>query len=257
MKILKIAVATACMASTAAMAGGSCSLTNLNAWSANQNPAGKMDVTAAAALEGDCGLEFTTAVQVGGAGKHWVQDDSPNAEQRYRNSFCFDPNDVELPPSGTFRRLKMHTVSCGAPATTDCSFFDSLMMKVQNVGTIADPDYAVVGFVRDFNLGSATKRNIFNFDINDDGPTRIEYDLQYGAGTSGYLKVWTDASAESDPTVLDIQGINLDPAEMEGANFIRYGQQDLLNNITPDQTYYIDSHESRRQTFIGGGSCGS
>jgi hypothetical protein len=220
-----------------------CANSNLSAWDLVQNPAGNLNVTAAAAMGGTtCGLAVTTSVQNTGAQKHYVQDNSPASEQRYRAAFCIDPNGVTMPTSGTYRRLKLHMAQCGNGA--GCQNYDILQMKLQNVTA---GDYSLKTFVRDLNTATAGNKKKFTIDIPDSGPSRIEYDLDLANGT---LKVWVNATAESDPPAFNFTGLDL--SAWAGVNQARLGFMDKGINITPGQTYYLDEFESRRQTFIGG-----
>lgn len=223
-------------------ASAQCNISNATgAWSAVQNPNSNLDVTATAAQGGtSCGLAVTTSVQATGADKHWVQDDSPNTEQRYRAAFCLDPNGINLPTSGTYRRLKLHMAQCGSGA--GCQNFDIVQFKLENTGS----GYSLKSFVRDSN--TATGGNKLKFDVPvADAPNRVEYDLDM---TNGTLKVWVDATAETDTPVINLSGLDL--AAWAGVNQARLGFMDKGNNVTPGQEYYIDEFESRRQTFIGG-----
>jgi len=244
--------------SAATLAGGTCNVTNAeSAWSVVQNPTGKLDVTEAAAHDGtDCGLQLAIEEQQGGAARHWVEDDSPNSELRYRASFCFNPNNIQLPSTGPERRLKFHIASCGLPSGPDACFgFDNLMMKFDNTNAdMLNPDYRVIGYVRDDNQGGANKRNVFNFPVPN-APFRLEYDLMFGDNNTGYLKVWIDADDENDTPVLNLTGLSLPAAKFKGINLARLGQMGVHESIAAGQTYYFDEFESRRQTFIGGGAC--
>lgn len=241
-KILKIT--SLCVASFVAFnANAQCDVANLSAWSSIKNPAGNLDVTAGSAMGGStCGLEVTTSVQNTGADKHHVQDDSPATEQRYRAAFCLDPNNIALPTSGTYRRLKFHMAQCGG--TAGCANFDIVQMKLQN---LTAGDYSLKTFVRDLNTATAGNKLKFDIDIDDAAPSRVEYDLDLANGT---FRVWVNATAESDTPVVDVSGLDL--ADWEGVNQARLGFMDKGINVTPSQTYSIDDFESRRQTFIGG-----
>ncbi len=250
-------VAASLLFSVSSFAGGTCDLTNIAAWSANQNPANLLSVSDQAAHDNtSCGLQLEVAEQQGGAARHWVQDDSPNGELRYRVSFCFNPNNIELPSTGPERRLKVHIASCGSPAgPNSCFGFDNLMLKFDNTNAnAATPDYRIIGYVRDNNIAGAAKRNVFNFPVPD-APFRLEYDLLFGANDTGHLKMWIDAENETDPRILELTGLDLDPAIFKGIFLTRIGQMGVHESIAAGQEYYFDEFESRRQTFIGGGAC--
>lgn len=242
MKLLKIA--SLCAASVFTLnVQAQCDDTNFAAWDELKNPTNKISVTAGSAMGGSsCGMAVETSVQNAGADKHHVQDNSPATEQRYRAAFCIDPNDVVLPTTGTFRRLKLHMAQCGnAP---ECANFDIVQFKLQN---LTAGDYSFKTFVRDSNTATGGNKLKFDVDIADTGPSRIEYDLDMTAGT---FKVWVNATAETDTPVVSETG--LDIAAWSGVNQARLGFMDKGINVVEGQTYFLDEFESRRQTFIGG-----
>ncbi len=217
-----------------------CSNTNLNVWSSVVNPNGRINVTTAAAMAGTaCGLE----AQVDFSAKHYVQDDSPTGESRYRGAFCIDPNSIAMPSSGTFRRFKLMNVRC---AFGSCPYRQVMMMKLQHDGTT----YSFDGYVRDGAglPGNASSKNRFTVPISDQ-PTRIEWDLDIANGS---LKVWVDASAESDTPVITK---TVDLSQWAGGvDSLRVGGLNNPTSIAEGSAIYLDEIETRRQTFIGG-SC--
>jgi hypothetical protein len=239
-----ILAVSATLFGSAAMAGGTCDIANLSAWTTFNNPASKIDVTAAAAMGGtQCGLAVTTAAQPGGqATKHYVQDSSPVDEPRYRGAFCLDPNSVSLNTSGANRRLKIHNVQCSTDA--NCANTDIVQFKVEN-DSVDGLRFDM--FVRDTNAGNAANKNR-NFIPIPDAPTRVEYDLDLSAGT---FKLWLNATSEGDTPVLDLSGLGT--SLWTGVDRARLGSQDRSGNVPADQVFYIDEFESRRATFIGGG----
>ena len=137
--INKIIIAvSATLFGTVAMA--QCDVANLSAWTSANNPAGKLDVTAAGAMGGACTLAVDTIAQTNGASKHYVQDSSPTDETRYRAAFCLNLNGLVLPDAGSNRRLKTHMAQC-----TGCANTDVVQFKVQNTGG----QYQLNTFVRD------------------------------------------------------------------------------------------------------------
>lgn len=227
---------------SAALAGGSCDLANLSAWSTTQNPASKIDVTAGAAMGGtDCGLAVTTAAQPGGqATKHFVQDSSPVDEPRYRGAFCLDTNNLALNTGGANRRIKVHNVQC-TTGGGGCANTDIVQFKIEQDAT---EGVRFDMFVRDSNIGNTKNRNYINL---PDAPTRVEYDLNLATGD---FTLWLDATSEGDTPVLELTG--LDTAAWTGVDRARLGSQDRSGNVPIDQVFYLDEFESRRQTFIGG-----
>ncbi len=238
MKLKKTLIAvSATLFGTAALAGGTCDVSNLSAWTTSQNPASKLNVTAPAAMGGTaCGLEVETIAQANNAAKHFVQDSSPNFETRYRAAFCVDLNGLTLPDSGSNRRIKLHMAQCSGCANTDV-----VQYKIQNNGG----QYQLNTFVRDSNVGNTLNKS--TIDIPNNAPVRVEYDLDLTAGT---YKVWVDAASEGDTPVVNLSG--LDTAAWPNITRARLGSMDKSFQVTAGQTFYVDEFESRRQTFIGG-----
>jgi len=227
-----------------AAAFSQCSTANLSAWTSTVNPDLRLDVTAPAAMgSSTCGLESSVDFD----NKHYVQDDSPSAEQRYRGAFCIDPNSISMPASGTFRRLKVMNVRCPGPgAGGTCPWRQLMQMKLQNNAG----NYNIQGFVRDGaglpNNGST--KNTYDFDISD-APTRIEWDLNI---TTGAFRVWANATAETDTPVVT-KTVDLSQWT-DGVDSLRVGGLNNPTSLTEGATIFLDDVETRRQTFIGG-SC--
>ena len=216
-----------------------CDNSNLSAWSSVTNNSNKLNVTAGSAMGGTaCGLEVEVIPQTGGQStRHFVQDSSPNNESRYRAAFCVDPNTVGMPSTGPNRRVKIHQAQCAGGL---CASGDVMQFKLQHNGS----NYQLDLWVRDKN--DPTWRNRHFVDIAD-GPNRIEYDLDLNAGS---LKVWVNATSESDPRAVELTG--LDIADWPVITRARLGSMDRSTRVTTGDTYYLDEFESRRQTFIGG-----
>lgn len=221
-----------------------CDNSNLSAWSSSQSPAGKMNVTAAAAMGGtSCGLELEVLIQNGGqASRHFVQDTSPSAETRYRAAFCVDPNSLPMATSGPNRRIKVHQAQCSGGA---CANSDIVQFKVESV---TPGQYRLDMFVREDNGGTPAQNKSRHFVNIPDAPTRVEYDVDLTAGT---FKLWINATAESDPRAVELTGLNTSTL-WPTVTRARLGSMDKSNNAGVGSSFYLDEFESRRQTFIGG-----
>ena len=219
-----------------------CNVSNLSAWDLTLNPDAKLDVTAVAAMGGtNCGLQVNPDFDK----RHYVQDDSPATEQRYRGAFCLDPNTITMPDSGTFRRMKIMNIRCpGAGAGGTCPYRQVMQMKLQKTPT----SYSIKGFVRDGaglpNNGSS--KNVFTFDVPD-APSKIEWDLNIATGS---LKVWVDATAETDAAIVT-KTVNLSQWT-SGVDSLRVGGLNMPTSLNEAESIYLDNVETRRQTFIGG-----
>lgn len=237
-----VLVVSATLFGTSALAA--CELSNLDAWTSYNNPAGKIDVTASAAMGGtSCGLAITTAAQPGGQStKHFVQDSTPTDESRYRGAFCLNPNGLSLNTSGANRRIKIHNIQCST-SQGNCANTDIVQFKIEQ-DSVDGLRFDM--FVRDTNAGNGSNKNR-NYIAIPDAPTRVEYDLDLSAGT---FKLWLNATSESDSPALDLSGLGT--SLWGGVDRVRLGSQDRSGNVPADQVFYIDEFESRRQTFIGG-----
>jgi hypothetical protein len=237
-------------------ASAQCALSNLDAWSGTTNPdAGALAVTSQSAFNvGGCGLEVAIT---GTRAKNFVQDTTPNGEQRYRARFRINPAGAAYPTSGNNRKNKFHIAQCVA-ATPDCQSNGIVQFKLANQAT---EGYVLDGFVAGDTTASDQVRR-FRVDIPDTGWTTIQYDVDLTAGT---FKLWMNATAEADPFATDIRGGASDPINFSGLVFTgidgqvgwdggisraRIGFMNTPANVPADAPIYIDEFESRRQTFI-------
>lgn len=241
---------------------GQCDDTNLNAWSVALNPDNFMSVTAGSAMGGTtCGLQLTTGQASTPAdndlAKTYVAHEGTTREMRHRGAFCVNPNGMALPATGQYKKIRILSTQCMG---TECApgGGNVLTMKLQNSGTDAAPNTQVYVWVRKFiddgaDLSVIKQRTEWTyFEIDDNAPSRIEYDLNVATGE---LKVWVNATAESDTPVFNPTGLNIAHANSPwsgGVRKSRLGFIEKQSNTTPGQTYYIDEAEWRRQTFIGG-----
>lgn len=225
-----------------------CDISNLSAWSSNQNTTNKLDVTPAAAMAGTtCGLEIEVQPQPTAGDRVYVQDSSPAAETRYRQAFCLDPNSVVFAQAAANKRLKIHIAQC---AGAGCANSDVVQFKLQNP-TSTPTGYELLVYVRDANTGNTRNTEVIPI---SDGPNRIEYDLNLAADE---FRLWVNATSESDTPVMSkgFPGDDVvDFSPWSKINRARFGSMDKSNNVQAGDTFYIDEAESRRQTFIGG-SC--
>lgn len=226
---------------------GQCEQTNLNAWSKTTMPdAGSLVVSAQSALNSTaCGMEVAAKP---GRNKNFVQDNSPDKEQRFRAKFMIDPNGIVLPTTGFNRKVKVHMAQCTA-AALPCRFNGIVQIKL---AAKDGQGYVLDSFVVDKNGGDGTKR--FRVDIPDTGASTIQYDVNLTAGT---FKLWVNASSESDPVAVNAAGgenidySNLDMSDWAGGvSRARLGFMNSPANVPVDTPIYVDEYESRRQTFI-------
>lgn len=236
--------------------------TNLSAWSVVVNPDNLMDVTQGAAMAGtSCGLELTTGQASnpgdGDLAKTYVAYEGSSREMRHRGAFCLNPNSMALPATGQYKQIRILSTQCMG---SECApgGGNVLTMKLRNNGTDVSPDTQIYVWVRKFiddgaSLPVLKSRTEWGyFDIADDQPSRIEYDLNVA---SGELRVWVNATSESDTPVFSATGLNIahpNSPWKDGVRKTRLGMIERFSNTTAGQTYFIDEAEYRRQTFIGG-----
>jgi hypothetical protein len=155
---------------------------DLSAWSDSEPDDGDLVVTATAAGFGDDGLEVVVDDTI----PIYVIDDSPNAENRYRARFYFNPNSIVLGPR---------------PDGTEHIIFEGQGYEPESramiqIGLQANgSQYEIRAKVRDqnyawFNVSWVTITNTWHF---------IEFDWQaasMGGANDGRLTFWVDGVQE-------------------------------------------------------------
>lgn len=264
MKTFKILLACSSLA-VSSFSFAQCNDSHLDNWSVvNNTPVSEngygasLSVTDSAAMGGtSCGLSVKTIITNSGStggdsDKPYIIDDSPNGETRFRAAFYINANGLQLPAAGTsFRKAKFHVAQC---ASGECEGGNVMVWRVVNRAAAGQPvDVGLEFWIRDNNLSGTnprTKKRSFGFDIPDTGAQRIEYDLDIANGT---LKVWLNATAETDPQITlptEFNSLDLSPWSA-GIKRARLGFIERRTSIPENQTFYLDEYESRRQTFIG------
>jgi len=199
-----------------------------------------------------CGLDVKTIVTNSGptggdSDKPYVIDDSPAGESRFRAAFCVNANNMTIPGTGQFRKAKFHVAQCSAGT---CEGGNVTVWRLVNLDTTgATNNIGIEFWVRDDNLPGTNprlKKRKFSFDIPDNAPTRIEYDLNIANGT---MDVWVDGVQQTLPA--EFSSLALTPWQA-GIQRARLGFIERRSSIPENQHYYLDEYESRRQTYIGG-----
>jgi uncharacterized protein YjiK len=190
---------------------------NFSAWSANSNNGGNLSVSAGAALQGNFGLQaaFTNTT------KMLVRNDSPAAETRYRARFYFNPNSISMATGDNI------TIFQGLDAG------GTVVLSIQfNRSSTAYQLRA-----RSYDSGLTAFVNTPYFTISNAVHT-VEVDW----GNDGHLTFWIDGVQQANLT-----GINNSIYRIETA---RLGAPTMSITGT-NGSFYIDSFESRRLTYIG------
>src|SRR6185503_14919447 len=196
---------------------------NLSAWTSNANDLGDLSVSSSAALVGTKGLQAV----IDDINSIYVTDDTPNAEPRYRARFYFDPNSIVMGSGDT------HFIFRGYSGTS------TIVLRVQF--RFSSGTYQLrAGLVGD----GSTWANSSWLTISD-APHAIEMDWRAATGVganNGSLTLWIDGTQQALLTGVDNDTRRIDRARLGAVSGI---------GTSTHGTYYFDSFESHRQTFIG------
>jgi len=196
---------------------------SLAAWTSNTNDVGDLSVSTSAALIGTQGMQ----VLVDDNNTIYVNDDSPNAEPRYRARFYFDPNSIPMLSGDA------HYIFKGFVGSSTEVFkieFRQSAGIYQIRASIADDGSTFIhsGF---FTIGDMSH------------VIEIDWRAAIAAGANnGGLTLWIDNVQQANLTGVDNDTHRVDRA--------RLGALSGVDNGTRG-TYYFDAFESRRQNYIG------
>jgi len=157
----------------------------------------------------------------------YVNDDSPNAESRYRARFYFDSNSI------TMASLDAHFIFKGFMGTAT----DILQVELRNSAGAYQ--------IRAKLLNDSAAFVVTNWFTISDAPHYIELDWRAATATganNGGLTFWIDGVQQADLTGVDNDTWRIDRARLGALSGMDAGT---------GGTYYFDAFESRRQTFIG------
>jgi hypothetical protein len=195
---------------------------DISRWSSAATGNGDVTVTAAAGLNSTgAGLKVFVRNQ-----QHYVQDDSPNDERRYRARFYFDPNSVNL----RFQNVPIFK-ALGEPyreLLTIAFRQDGTQYRMRANATLDDGALASTEY----------------FDVND-GPHSIEVEWKRaGSSTTsdGTLQLWIDGTS-----VATLVGL---ANSIDGVDFVRLGDLGSAARLNSG-AIYLDEFVSRRESYIG------
>jgi hypothetical protein len=185
---------------------------------------GAVTVTAAAGLNSTgAGLQVSVRNR-----EHYVQDDSPNDEPRYRVRFYFDPNSIDL-------------------HNQDLPIFRALTEPYRELFTI---DFKQVG--TQYKLRANTTQDddalvsTEYIDISDSSHSvEVEWKRASSATThDGTLQLWIDGTS-----VATLVGL---ANSMDGVDFVQMGDLDFaIRRLVSGSAIYLDEFVSRRERYIG------
>ena len=195
---------------------------NFSAWSSNKND-GDLSVSAAAALVGSQGMQAL----IDDNNANYVNDDSPNAEPRYRARFYFDPNSIPMASGDA------HMIFKGFVGTSTEVF----KVEFRKFGV----DYQIQVSIADDGSNFISS----SFFTISDAVHFIELDwwaaTAVGANNGG-LTLWIDGVQKAVLTGIDNDTRRVDQARLGALSAIDTGTRG---------TYYFDAFESRRLNYIG------
>lgn len=196
---------------------------NLSAWSASSIDKGDLSISAAAALNGNWGLQTllddTKAI--------YVTDDRPNAERRYRVRFYFDPNGLAMGNN------KAHYLFYGYSGAS------KVVLRIE-LGRVNNSYQLRAALLNDGSTWSSTAWFIIS-----DTPHVVELDWQAATAAganNGGLTFWLDNVQRAQ-----ITGIDNDKRRIDR---IRLGAVAGMDKGTLG-TVYFDAFVAQRQSYIG------
>jgi len=191
-----------------------------DAWSSVTDADSDMTVAEAAALHGTYGLNFLIDDQ----NDMWCQDDTPNAETRYRCRFYFDPNSLSMSNNNEFYlTLGFGSGSC----------FNLKFIYLDAVG-----GYRLVS-----TIYPDTGWTDSNYDISD-GLHCIETDWKASSApgaNDGFFRTWVDGELVGDTQDVDNDTKDLGSVRFGVHSTISAGLSgtvyldDFASNITGDE----------------------
>jgi hypothetical protein len=196
---------------------------NLSAWSSSAIGGGDLSANAAAAMSGAFGMRAV----INDNTSIYVVDNTPAAETRYRTRFYFDPNSITMTNGNT------HYIFYGYSGTS------TIVSRIEF--RRSSSVYQVRAQIS--NDGSTFTSS--SFTTITDAPHYIEIDWRASTApgaNNGSLTFWVDGVQTGN-----ITGIDNDTRRIDS---IRLGAVAGIDSGTRG-TYYFDTFESRRTTYIG------
>ncbi len=196
---------------------------NLSAWTSSSTDLGDLSVSNTAALIGTQGMQAL----IDDANTIYVNDDSPNAEPRYRARFYFDPNSIPMTSGDA------HFIFKGFTGTS------TEVLRVEFLK--ASSTYQIrAALLND----STTWTNTNLFAISDASHfVELDWRAATAAGSNnGGLTLWIDGTQQADLTGVDNDTWRMDRVRLGALTGIDTGTRG---------TYYFDAFESRHLTYIG------
>lgn len=200
---------------------------DLSAWSTSSIDSGDLSAAAAAKLHGGYGLSCV----IDDTNLIYVQDNTPNAETRYRCRFYLDPNSLTMGNGDEFRITKTSTNT-----PTESSF-----IALSYVGT----DYKIRFGCRN-DSGGFVWTSVY---IITDAPHCIECDWKASSAAGandGFISLWIDGVLKETVT-----GIDNDTTARGTIDFVQFGVVADVD-ATTSGTFYLDDFVSNNDGSLIG-----
>lgn len=191
-------------------------------WSSYTDDSGDLSISTAAALQGTYGLQ----ADVDDNNSIYVTDDSPDAETHYRARFYFDPNSITMAENDRHFILTAYSGASTINVRLNFKYISS--------------SYQLSALVRTDTTETGT-----GFYTLSDAPHAIEIEWQaasYDGANDGFLSLWIDGVVQQTLSGIDNDTWQIDTISMGAVNGVDTGTRG---------TYYFDTFESRRSSYIG------
>ncbi len=200
---------------------------NLSAWSSSTTDNGDLSVSAAAKLIGNNGLQ----AQVNDNNSIFVTDDHPTAEARYRVRFYFDPNTITMAQNDAHLIFIARTGNGTSTGATVLQVELRYSAGKYQIRALISDDGTVFTSSGWFTISDAPH------------PIELDWRASTAAGANnGGLTLWIDAVQQANVTGIDNDTRRIESVRMGAVSGVDIGTRG---------TYYFDTFESRRQTYIG------
>ena len=195
---------------------------NINAWTANANPAG-LSVSAGAALVGNTGLH----VNLTSNADTYLSDDRPNGEARYRVRFYVDPNTLPMAELDSFPLFSGYQGS-------------NIVVTRIDLRRTGNQYQLRAGLISDIGVWKYTPY----YPLRDEATMiEIEWRAATAAGANnGYLAFWLDSSPLARLTAIDNDTQRIDSVRLGAVTGVDAGTRGA---------FYLDAFTARRQSYIG------
>jgi hypothetical protein len=196
---------------------------SLAGWTSSATNGGQLSASTAAALNGFYGMR----VNIANNNPAYVQDDSPNAEARYRARFYFAPNSISMKSGNSHVIFTGYQGASTGVARVEFRYSSGLYQ------------------LRAGLINNSTTWRASNWFTISNAPHYVELDWSAAsspATANGYLTLWIDGVQQASLTGVANDTRRVDMVRLGPAAGVQSGTRGA---------YYFDAFESRRSSYIG------